>query len=200
MPRLRALPSRSAFVRRWPLGSSELLFADVLKQALEHRRHLRIPQVPVVSARNGMKFVLKMTPFQYLDKFVVRREKALLLPATQKQVGTSARISGEGDKVRIVIASCLAAPGPKDRPVAEPLSNPAQGERAAGHIECRAEAPGKSEKLWMFQRQHDRAKAAHRDSRNCSAFAIRRDRKPAFGVRNQIVHNVVCVAVQRPHG
>src|SRR4051794_9317025 len=124
------------------------------QQTLHQCRHVAVPLVPVMAACHGMKLIAEMPGLQHGGESVVCGQKTFLIAASKKQVWSLSRIGGTYEDKRIAGATALTSPRPEDRTVLPVLTNPFDGERAAGHIERRTESASKDEKIRMLQSEN----------------------------------------------
>jgi hypothetical protein len=75
------------------------------------------------------------------------------------------------------------------------LRPPAPTKVAAGHIDCRADRPCKSEQVWTSEGQFDSSKATHRNTHHGSTLTTGQNRKAGLDVGKHIVNEVVFVPV-----
>jgi len=125
------------------------------------------------------------------------RAAGLLIAAGEIEVRSSGWIDRARQDQGIIGAAMCALPGAKDCRVLAILLDSLDGERSAGDIEGGADSGGKAEEVGMFEGQVDRAEASHGDAHDGAVGAVWGGGELLLNVRDQIVGDVVFVAVLR---
>src|SRR4029077_7215207 len=90
---------------------------DAPRKALEQSWKPGIPLVPVMISRGRVKFEPKMTPSEQVCKFAIRRQQAFLFATGQEKIREDGGVRGLRQHKRIVVSTCLAPGGSKNRAV-----------------------------------------------------------------------------------
>jgi hypothetical protein len=156
-----------------------------------------IPLVPVVSSADGVKLEAKLMRLEQHGELAICREEAFLFAACQEKIWSALRIRSADQEKRIVVAARAASGGPENRVVVARLLQAFYGERTAGDVDGGTDSASENKKVGMTQRQLHRSESPHRNTHDRTVRAAGRDWKPALHVGDEIVHDVVFVAVLR---
>jgi len=159
-----------------------------------------VPLAPVMAVCNSVKLIAEMAGLQHGGESVVCGQKTFLIAASKKKVWSLSRIGGTYEDKRIAGATALASPGTKNRAVLPVLTNPFDGKRTAGNIKRRTESTRKHEEIRMLQCKHNRAESSHGHAGNGAMLAPSCGRKPLLHIGNEVMHDVVFIAVLRTIG
>ncbi len=146
-------------------------------------------------SRRRVEFVTEMALFKQGGKPAVCGEKTFLFAAGKVEVGDFRRIGGPCKDKGVIVMPCLAAPRAKDGAMVPPLRGPLDGKGSAWNVQRGTDSSCESESLRVAQRQVDGAKSSHGYARNCAARLTESCGEFAFNVGDQIIYDVIFVAV-----
>src|SRR5208282_2959534 len=136
MPIPPATPPRGDARWAWTINFGRLdLGAHVLREAAKQAGEPRIPLVPVMTSRDSVELVPKVTPLEQRREFAVCRQQAFLFATGQKKIWRSFGIRGPDQSKGIVFSTRRAASGPKNRVVMAGLLQSLDGKRAARNVD-----------------------------------------------------------------